>query len=90
METRLLSRFHSKAWLLGLKANDDQTKGEKLLFCGLRATEHSNAGMKVEKFSVALIITTTLFPRLVNDKFDTIAILVVLSRFYSYQSCRSL
>ena len=63
LETRLVSRFHSKAWLLGLKANGDQPKGEKLLFCGLRATEHSNAGMKVETFYVDLIITTTLFPR---------------------------
>lgn len=52
LETRLVSRFHSKAWLLGLKANGDQPKGEKLLFCGLRATEHSNGGMKVERFSV--------------------------------------
>jgi len=63
LETRLVSRFHSKAWLLGFKANGDQPKGKKLLVCGLRATEHLHAGMKVEKFSVDLIITTTLLPR---------------------------
>ena len=64
METKLVFHFHSKAWLPGLKANGDQPKGEELLFCGLRATEHPNVGMKLKKFSVDLIITTTtLFPR---------------------------
>lgn len=49
LETRLVSHFHINARFLGLQAKCDPPKGEQLLFCGLRATEHTNAGVKANK-----------------------------------------